>query len=208
MTNSAKAPSFTKAIEDVYYELAEAHLLSKSKVSFDIVRKRMADKMQAGHSARRIEEQSFFHFLDGSRSLCIERALAYCYEAEQAFEQGGIEQAWPALIRAHYFVGLLGRESEPSVETRELRVNSGKGGAGKAKKYQPLKDKIISLLETKRPTKGWRNSTVAIKIIFPDLEIFNNEVRLSTNLASLLSRWSKEKTPFGDAFREAVQKRS
>ncbi len=208
MIDSAKPPSFTEAMEDIHSELAEAHLFSKSKMSFEIVRKRVADKMKIGQSARKIEEQSFFDFIDGSRSLCIERALAYCFEAEQAFEQGGIEQAWPALIRAHYFLGLLGRESDPSVETRELRVNSAKGGKRKAMKYQPLKDEIIRLLETKRPTKGWRNSIVAIKSIFPDLEIFNKEVRLSTNLASLLSRWSKEETPFGEAFREAVQKRS
>jgi len=189
-------------------ELFEIYGDAELNEAFDDARIRIAKKMRAGDSAEEIDLQLRLDFVSGLISHGVDIAIAYCLEAEQAFEQGGIEQAWPALIRAHYFLGLLARERLPPVETRELRANSGKGGAAKAKKYQPLKDKIISLLETKRPTKGWRNSTVAIKSIFPDLEIFNKEVRLSTNLASLLSRWSKEETPFGEAFREAVQKRS
>jgi len=191
-----------------YDQLSERHSAAKLKEAFDDARSRITNKMKAGDSAKKIQMESMPYFAGGLILGGVDIAIAYCLEAEQAFEQGGIELAWPALIQAHYFLGLLWREPPSSVETQELRVNSGKGGAGKAKKYQPLKDKIISLLETKRPTKGWRNSTVAIKSIFPDLEIFNKEVRLSTNLASLLSRWSKEETPFGEAFRKAVQERS
>lgn len=200
--------SFSDTMIAAYDQLSDRHGDAKLKETFKEARSRVAKRLKAGNSANEIDIQSRLDFLTGSISSGVDITIAYCLEAEQAFEQGGIELAWPALIRAHYFLGLLGREPQPSVETRELRVNSAIGGARKAKKYQPLKDEIIKLLETKRPRKGWRDSKTAIDSIFNDLVILNNNARISTNLASLLSRWSKEKTPFGDAFREAVQKRS
>ncbi|MGH8049291.1 MAG: hypothetical protein ACREPB_01375 [Arenimonas sp.] len=189
----SQAPSsFFSVMKSAFDLLSERHGSEKLTETFDDARSRIAKRLESLGSAKEIEMWSNAEYCSGLISHGFDIAIAYCLEAEQKFKEGGIEQALPALARAHLFLGALGRASEPSVETRQLRSNAAEGGAAKAKKYQPLKDEIIRLLETKCPSEGWRDSAEAIKSIIDELRIFHTKNRISSNLENLLRIWSKK----------------
>ncbi|MQU53408.1 MULTISPECIES: hypothetical protein [Pseudomonas] len=116
--------------------------------------------------------------------------LAIIYTAlSQYFLNKNLEsKAWTALSEAKYFLAYLFGLTDPVNHKRTERAQ--KGGRKKAQNALDFEQLVITLLNKKRPRRGWRNAYDAANDIASELSIQANEnnIPIPNDIKELVSK--------------------
>lgn len=135
-----------------------------------------------------------------------------------AFEKmGRMREAWRYLAIASGYLELkkdlsmlynVVLSSTEQKKNQQLTSRARKGGLGKAHKFEPVRQKVIELLEiTERPDAGWPKKEMAFKAIDKPLQQFIEERGIELNVSELRARvlrWSRERADIKAAFQRVL----
>lgn len=118
--------------------------------------------------------------------------------------------------RLRYFreelVGLLARPVRSADDYAKEAVRAG--GIARAEAFQPVKDKVVDLLDKMATENGWKSKAKAIEAIHTDLVAFverfntSTECKLSAeSLLPLVMEWSRNDKSVGQAFARHVTRK-
>lgn len=128
--------------------------------------------------------------------------LAYYYHAQssQLAKQGKVQESQRTLNQA------LGQclDLEKFADAQfELSSHSGAaqaGGAAKARRFDPVKDRIVELMYEKCPEGGWRSKAAFIRDIEQDVVDASAGLLKASNIDRTLNRWLSQDTRLRDRF--------
>lgn len=91
----------------------------------------------------------------------------------------------------------------------EQRVyRASKGGIGRGRKFEPVRQKVIELLDTvEKPEQGWLSKENAFKAIDKSLQDFIDEEGITLKhgeLRARVLRWSRERDDIREAFQRVL----
>lgn len=128
--------------------------------------------------------------------------LAYFYYAQslQLAKQGKVQESQHALNRA---VGQCIDLEKFADAQFDLSSHSGAaqaGGAARARRFEPIKDRIIELLSEKCPEGGWKGPTAAIRVIEQDVLDVSAGLLRATNVERKITEWLRDDPRLRDHF--------
>lgn len=138
----------------------------------------------------------------------IDCALAHYFQAKREYDENDINLAWATLSHAEFLLGIAFGAAQS--QSNDSRIMQSKGGQAKAKSYQPIKDKVIFLLEERKPDCGWKSKVQAISDIIDSVGTFVTDERIAaapSNLKHLITRWSKQDDGVRAAFQRTAKRR-
>lgn len=126
----------------------------------------------------------------------LQLVFSYTALAEQLFIREQIDKAMDALNGAIKYLGQAIDVAKTSLPTDEefISARARLGGQARAKKYNPIKDKVANLLEVNCPEGGWQSKEAAFKSIRQEIEQFigdNDDLLRRDGLYNRVMEWSR-----------------
>ena len=129
----------------------------------------VGEKISSGkiNKAYMADEHFNLHFtenkLDGKAGSALRLAFVYTYFAIELKEHSRIIRSWHAVSEARKYIGYCFGLYDPSIHTTTNRAQ--KGGNGKSRKNQEVKEAVIEALLSMKQKKGWKSTSAATDAI-------------------------------------------
>lgn len=157
-------PDFNESYNHLMRMLEHVHEGTEKDRTFEGLRSFVSDRLSKGFTANQLG-QAYAYGLEESRTICqlLEASVGYAEEAEDAYNLGKTDIAWPRMTFAYYFLGMA--------TITEVAV---RGALARPDPDEHFKKHIVELLEKKHLPEPWPSRTAAVDAILEDfLDYYN-----------------------------------